>query len=81
VRRIARSCKQKRRISSRPRAPNDRPPSPSWQEVPEDLPPPLYSPKYLEVDALPEVQLRVAERRIVRRVMSSSCSQLSPVKE
>jgi hypothetical protein len=28
-----------------------------------------------------EVQLRVAERSSVRRVMSSSCSQRSPVKE
>jgi hypothetical protein len=45
VRRLARSCRQKRRISnSRPSASNDRPPSPSWQEVLEDLPPaPLFT--------------------------------------
>ncbi len=49
MRRLARSCKQKRRISnSRPSASNDRPPSPSGQEVLEDPLPPLYSPKYPE---------------------------------
>jgi hypothetical protein len=39
-----------------------------------------YAPKCLEV-AFSEVQLRVAERSSVKRVMSSSCSQPSPVKE
>jgi hypothetical protein len=50
VRRLARSCKQKRRISnnSRPRASSDRSPSSTRREVLQDLPPALYSPKCLE---------------------------------
>src|SRR5215208_5617603 len=39
-----------------------------------------YSPKCVEGEFC-EVQLRDAERRRVRRVMSSSCSQPSPTKE
>ncbi len=40
---------------------------------------PLFG-QFLE-DEFSEVQLRILERRSVRRVMSSSCSQPSPVKE
>src|SRR5215218_5817195 len=40
-----------------------------------------YSPKLVEVGVFSEVQLWDTERRRVRRVMSSSCSQLSPTKE
>jgi hypothetical protein len=39
-----------------------------------------YSPNLVE-GSFSEVQLRDAERSIVRRVMSSSCSQPSPTKE
>jgi hypothetical protein len=40
-----------------------------------------YSPRLVEEAVFSEVQLRVAERRSVNRVMSSSCSQPSPTKE
>src|SRR5215213_2169743 len=40
----------------------------------------LYSFDLLEVGEFSEVQLRVAERSRVRRVISSSCSQSSPTK-
>ena len=39
------------------------------------------SANYFAVTEFSEVQLREAERFSVRRVMSSSCSQPSPVKE
>src|SRR5918993_4640644 len=40
-----------------------------------------YSPKLVDEGVFSEVQLKDEERRSVRRVMSSSCSQPSPTKE
>src|SRR5215212_6561835 len=46
---------------------------------PPSLPP--YSPKLIDGEVFSAVQLKDEERRNVRRVISSSCSQLSPTKE